>query len=59
MAVDIAGLFPFTERGKKYLCVAMHYFTKLTGVCTLPNHEAETVAKFFVDQVFTRFGVPE
>lgn len=58
MAVDIAGPFPCTERGNKYLCVAMDYFTKWPEVCALPNHEAETVASFLVDQVFTRFGVP-
>uniref|UniRef100_A0A0P4W182 Integrase catalytic domain-containing protein n=1 Tax=Scylla olivacea TaxID=85551 RepID=A0A0P4W182_SCYOL len=27
-------------------------------MCALPNHEAETMAQFLVDQVFTRFGVP-
>jgi len=58
MAVDIAGPFPCTERGNKYICVAMDYFSKWPEACALPNHEAETVAEFLVTQVFTQFGVP-
>jgi len=58
MAVDIAGPFPCTERGNKYICVAMDYFSKWPEAGALPNHEAETVAEFLVTQVFTRFGVP-
>ncbi|ROT65408.1 hypothetical protein C7M84_016621 [Penaeus vannamei] len=58
MAVDIAGPFPCTERGNKYICVAMDYFSKWPEAGALPNHEADTVAEFLVTQVFTRFGVP-
>ena len=58
MAVDIAGPFPRTRRGNRFICVAMDYFTKWPEACALPNHEAETVAEFLVTQVFTRFGVP-
>ncbi|ROT61688.1 hypothetical protein C7M84_020536 [Penaeus vannamei] len=58
MAVDIVGPFPCTERGNKYICVAMDYFSKWPEAGALPNHEAETVAEFLVTQVFTRFGVP-
>ena len=58
MAVDIAGPFPHTQRGNRFTCVAMDYFTKWPEACALPNHEAETVSEFLVTQVFTRFGVP-
>ena len=57
MAVDIADSFLCTK-SNKYLCVAMDYFTKWPEVFALPNHEAETVASFLVNQVFTHFGVP-
>ncbi|ROT63006.1 hypothetical protein C7M84_019127 [Penaeus vannamei] len=42
MAVDIAGPFPCTERGNKYICVAMDYFSKWPEAGALPNHEAES-----------------
>jgi len=58
IAVDIAGPFPRTRKGNRFLCVAMDYFTKWPEACALPDHEAETVAEFLVTQVFTRFGVP-
>ena len=41
MAVDIAGPFPRTRRGNRFICVAMDYFTKWPEACALPNHEAE------------------
>lgn len=58
VAVDIAGPFPLTPRGNRYICVAMDYFTKWPEAYAIPNHEAETVASVLVDQFFSRFGVP-
>ena len=58
VAVDIAGPFPVTPRGNRYICVAMDYFTKWPEAYALPNHEAETVADVLVSEFFSRFGVP-
>ncbi|KAK4309250.1 hypothetical protein Pmani_007956 [Petrolisthes manimaculis] len=58
VAVDIAGPFPLTSRGNRFICVIMDYFTKWPEAYALPNHEAGTVAEVLVDQFFTRFGVP-
>lgn len=38
--------------------MVMDYFTKWPEICALPDHEAETVAQFPVEEVFTRYGVP-
>ncbi|KAK3882385.1 hypothetical protein Pcinc_013251 [Petrolisthes cinctipes] len=58
VAVDIAGPFPLTSRGNRFICVVMDYFTKWPEAYALPNHEAGTVAEVLVDQFFARFGVP-
>lgn len=58
VAVDIAGPFPVTPRGNRFVCVVMDYFTKWPEAYALPNHEAVTVASVLVDEFFTRFGVP-
>ena len=59
IAVDIMGELPETERGNKYVLVVSDYFTKWPECYPMPNMEAVTVAKLLVEQLFTRFGVPE
>ena len=59
IAVDIMGELPETDRGNKYVLVVSDYFTKWTECYPMPNMEAVTVAKLLVEQLFTRFGVPE
>ena len=56
--MDIADPFPHIERGNKYLCVVMDYFSKLTEVCSLPNNKAEIIAQFFME-MFMCLRVPE
>ena len=58
VAVDIAGPFPESDRGNRYLLVAMDYFTKWPEVYAIPNQEASTVADVLVNNFFCRFGVP-
>lgn len=58
IAVDIAGPFPETHKGNKYVLVAMDYFSKWPEVFAIPNQEASTVAEVLVNNVFSRFGIP-
>lgn len=58
IAVDIAGPFPTTEDGNKYIMVAIDYFSKWVEAYALPNQEAVTVAETLVKELFSRFGVP-
>jgi transposase InsO family protein len=55
--MDIAGPFPQSDRGNRYLLIAMNYFTKWPEVYPIPNQEASTVAAALVTD-FCRFGVP-
>ena len=59
VAVDIVGLLPQTTNSNSYLLVAKGYFTKWLEVWPIPNQEAKTVAKKFLDNMFFRFSLPE
>lgn len=58
IAIDIAGPFPVTDHGNKYILVAMDYFSKWVEAYALPNQEAITVADVLVKEFISRFGVP-
>ena len=59
VAVDIAGPFPVSASGNRYIIVVMDYFSKWPEAFPVPNQEAETVARVLVDGIFCRFGVPD
>ncbi|UYV63183.1 K02A2.6-like [Cordylochernes scorpioides] len=58
IAIDVAGPFPVTKGGNKYILDAMDYFTKWPEAYAIPNQEATTVAKVLMDNLICRFGVP-
>ncbi|KAK9874212.1 hypothetical protein WA026_002568 [Henosepilachna vigintioctopunctata] len=58
IAVDVAGPFPTTNDGNKYILVAMDYFSKWPEAYALPNQETQTIARTLVDQFISRYGVP-
>ena len=60
IAIDLAGPFPVSKSGNKYILVVIDYFTKWPGpeVFAIPNQEAVTVANVVVDRWVSRYGVP-
>ena len=58
VAIDVLGPLPTTDRGNRYLLIAMDYFTKWPEAYAIPNQEAITVAKVLVQEFFCQFGVP-
>ena len=58
VAIDIAGPWPTSNSGNKYIMVVMDYFTKWVEAYGIPNQEAYTVAEAFVNQFVTRYGIP-
>jgi len=46
-----------TNRGNKYLLIAMDYFSKWSEVFAISNQEASTF-DVLIENVFSRFGVP-
>ena len=59
VAMDILGPLPKTDQGNVYVLVIGDYFTKWVEAFALPNQEAETIAKVFVEEFVCRFGVPK
>lgn len=59
IATDILGELPETDKGNRYILVVADYFTKWTECFALPNIEAKTIASVIVEEVITRFGVPD
>ena len=59
IAVDIMGELPVMERGNKYVLVVFEYFIKWTESYPVSSMEAATVAKLLVEQLFSKFGVPD
>ena len=57
-SIYIFGPLPKTTSGNSYVLVICDCFTRWTEAIALPNQEAETVAKAFVDNYLSRFGVP-
>jgi len=58
VALDIAGPFPESNCGNKYVLVVMDYFSKWPEVYAIPNQEAKTIADVFINNWICRFGVP-
>lgn len=59
VGVDVLGPFPVTERGNRYILVAMDYFTKWPEAYAIPDQSAATTAERLVSEMFCRFGAPE
>jgi hypothetical protein len=57
ITIDIAGPFPLSYRGNRYLLIAIDYFTKWLEAYAIPNQEASTIAEALVKN-FCHFGIP-
>ena len=58
ISLDIAGPFPVTEHGNRYILVVTCAFSKWVETFPLPNQEASTIASILVNQLFSRYGCP-
>ena len=56
--MDILCELPETSGGNKHILVISDYYTKWIECFAMPNMEAKTVAKHFVEEVIVRFGTP-
>ena len=58
VALDMLGAFRKSDKGNKYLLVVGDYFSKWLEAVPVPDQEATTVAKAFIDRIVSIFGVP-
>jgi hypothetical protein len=56
--VDLVGPMPFRKGNKRFLKVAVDYFTKWTEVEALVTITIESVMNFFWRLIICRFGIP-
>jgi hypothetical protein len=57
IAIGVAGPFPRSDQGNRYLLIAMDYFTKWLEVYAITNQEASTIAKALVANFFCCFCI--
>ena len=58
IAIDVMGPLTRTDRGNRYVLVAMDYFSKWPEAYALPTQVAKNVAEVLVNEFVSRFGVP-
>jgi transposase InsO family protein len=58
LGIDITGPYPRSSRGNEFALTVVDHFTKWAEAYPIPNHQASTVARKLVNEVFTRFGTP-
>jgi hypothetical protein len=58
IAIDVAGPFPHSDQGNRYLLIAMDYFMKWSQAYAIPDEETSTVAHALVTNFFCRLGIP-
>jgi hypothetical protein len=58
MGLDLCGPFPRSYDNQTYILTCIDYHTKWAEAVAIPNKEARTVAKAFVDNVVCRLGCP-
>ena len=58
MALDIAGPFPTSNKGERYVLVVMDYFTRWAEAYPLRDQTAVSVADAFARNFIARWGPP-
>ncbi|CAC5393704.1 unnamed protein product [Mytilus coruscus] len=58
VAVDVLGPFPPTYNSNKYMLIFSDYLTRWPEAIPVPNADATTTAKVFIEEVVCRHGAP-
>ena len=58
VAMDIVGPLPRTSRGNRYILTVIDHFNKHAEAYDLPDQEASTVARAFLNEFVSRYGLP-
>ena len=55
-ALDVTGPYKTTPRGNKYLLTFIDHFSKFTVAFPIADQTAETCARVYATQIFSRYG---
>lgn len=55
-ALDVAGPFPLSTGGVRFVIAAVEYVTRYAVARTVREHKAECVAQFIMEEIVLRFG---
>ena len=58
VAIDIIRQLPKTDRGNRYILTVVDHFKKHLLAYSLADQVATTVARVFLNEFVSRFGVP-
>lgn len=58
IGIDFVGPLPITEKGNRYIIVAMDYLTKWPEARPVPQATAEATASFLYEDIICRHGCP-
>ena len=58
VGMDVIGPLQRTFRGNRYILTVVDHFTKHVEAYVLPDQEATTVARVFLNEFVSRYGVP-
>ena len=56
--IDFAGPLTTTERGNRYVLVCIEHCTKWVELIALPSKSSANVARAFLENIISRYGVP-
>jgi transposase InsO family protein len=59
ISIDVMGPLPRTLTGKRYIILAVDFFTKYTEAVATEEADAQTVTKFLYTDIICRHGVPQ
>jgi hypothetical protein len=59
IGMDIVGRLPKTNAGNKFVLVIVDYASRWPEAVPMPDQEATTIAKAFINKWIARWGVPE
>src|SRR3954447_8798565 len=59
IGIDVMGPLPVTRAGKRYIILAVDFFTKYTEAVATEEADAQAVVKFLYTDVICRHGVPK
>ena len=57
--IDVMGPMPVILTGKRYIILAVDFFTKYPEAIAVEDADAQTVAKFLHTDIICRHGVPK